>query len=191
MRAFVLVATTAALFAGSTAHAQVQSQGPEVFPGKLEASVEPIGAQAGFVNRSPTGYKLLADFAGLIAPVGFGGVWLGGGLNYSYGLSYCYFNDCGGVFGLWVFAMMTFEKLIPIPLVPFARAGVGGDVLLYSATAGAFIFRVGGGAHYYILKWLGLGLETNFSFGPGFYPNGVGTLFYGHWDFGMGARFNF
>jgi hypothetical protein len=41
------------------------------------------------------------------------------------------------------------------------------------------------------LKWLGLGLETNFTFGPGFYPNGVGTRFYGNWDFGLGARFAF
>ena len=65
--------------------------------------------------------------------------------------------------------MLTFEKLIPIPLVPFARAGVGGDVLFYGNTAGAFVLRFGGGVHYYLLKWLGLGVETNFTFGPGFY----------------------
>ena len=40
-------------------------------------------------------------------------------------------------------------------------------------------------------QWLGLGIETNFTVGPGFYPNGVGTLFYGNWDFGIGARFAF
>jgi hypothetical protein len=75
--------------------------------------------------------------------------------------------------------------------VPFARAGLAGDVLLYNATVGAFAFRVGGGIHYYLLKWLGLGLETNFTFGPGFYGNPLGTLLYGTWDFGLGARFAF
>ena len=37
------------------------------------------------------------------------------------------------------------------------------------------MLRFGGGVHYYLLKWLGLGVETNFTFGPGFYGNGVGT----------------
>jgi hypothetical protein len=126
----------------------------------------------------------------MIAPLGFGGLWLGGGMNYAAGFYTCYVNDCGGDLQLWAFVMLTFEKLIPIPLVPFARAGIGGDVLFYASNAGAFIFRFGGGVHYYLLKWLGLGVETNFTFGPGFYPNGV-TQFYGSWDFGLGARFAF
>jgi hypothetical protein len=191
MRMLVLIAASATLLASAPGRAQVQKRGPEVFPGKLEASVEPVGFQAGFAERSPTGYKLHADFAGVIAPVRFGSVWLGAGLNFTYGTNACYVTACGQDFGLWLFTMLTFEKLIPIPLVPFARAGIGGDVLFYDDIAGAAVVRVGGGAHYYLLKWLGLGLETNFSFGPGIYPRGAGTLLYGHWDFGMGVRFNF
>jgi hypothetical protein len=191
MRTLLLVAASLTLLAGGPARAEVQTRGPEVFPGKLEASVDPIGFQAGFTERSPTGYKPRVDFAGRIAMTGFGGVWIGAGLDFTYGTNACYVAACGYDFGLWVFAMLTFEKLIPIPLVPFARAGVGGDVLFYDDIAGALSVRLGGGAHYYLLKWLGLGLETNFTVGPGFYPRGVGSLFYGHWDFGMGARFNF
>jgi hypothetical protein len=94
---------------------------------------------------------------------------------------------------MWAFVMLTLEKLIPIPLVPFVRVGLGGDVLFYNPTLGAFIFRFGGGLHYYLLKWLGVGFETNFTFGPGFYNDFThnGTGFYGTWDFGLGARFAF
>jgi hypothetical protein len=171
--------------------ANVQTSGPEVFPGRFQASVAPIAGQVGFTNRSPTGYKLIGDFAGNIAGTGFGSVWLGAQLSYTFGLSNCYVVDCGGDFALWAYAMLTFEKLIPIPLVPFARAGVGGDVLLYQSIAGAIAFHVGGGVHYYLLKWLGLGVETSITVGPGIYPQGAGTLFYGHWDVGAGARFHF
>ena len=181
----------AALLTAAPAQAEIQTHGPELFPGKLQVGFHPLGFQTGFGNRSPSGYKLTADLSGLIAPVSFGGVWLGGGINYAAGFYSCYVNDCGGDLQLWAFVMLTFEKLLPIPLVPFARAGVGGDVLFYGGTAGAFVLRFGGGVHYYLLKWLGLGIETNFTMGPGFYPNGVGTHFYGNWDFGLGARFAF
>jgi hypothetical protein len=175
------------------ARAQVQTTGSEAF-NKIQIGVHPLGFQVGFGDRSPTGYKLTGDLAGLIAPLGSAGsVWIGGGLNYTYGFTYCIngTNDCGHDLQLWAFVMMTFEKAIKIPLVPFARAGVGGDVLIYNAVAGAFAFRVGGGVHYYLLKWLGLGVETNFTVGPGFYPNGLGTHLYGSWDLGLGARFAF
>jgi hypothetical protein len=192
MRNLAVLTIVAALFATAPAHAtEVQSKGPEVFPGKLQVGFHPIGFQAGFANRSPGGYKLTADIAGLIASPGKLSLWLGGGINYAAGFYSCYLTDCGGDFQMWAFLMMTFEKMINIPLVPFARAGVGGDVLFYNAVAGAFVLRFGGGVHYYLFKWLGLGIETNFTFGPGFYPNGAGTLFYGTWDFGLGARFAF
>jgi hypothetical protein len=181
----------AALLAATPAHAEIQKSGPQLFPGKLQVGVTVIGFQAGFVNQTPSGYKLTADIAGLIASPGKLSLWLGGGLNYAFGFYSCYVTDCGGDLQLWAFVMLTFEKLLKIPLVPFARAGVGGDVLFYGNVAGAFVLRVGGGAHYYLLKWLGLGLETNFTFGPGFYGGGAGTLFYGNWDFGLGARFAF
>ncbi|HEX9102162.1 MAG TPA: hypothetical protein VF997_08170 [Polyangia bacterium] len=184
-----------ALLAAAPAHAQIQTKGPEVFTGKLQIGFHPIGFQTGFNGQSPSGYKLTADIAGLIASPGKLSLWLGGGVGYAAGFYSCYVvngvSNCGGDLQLWAFVMLTFEKLLPIPLVPFARAGVGGDVLFYGNTAGAFVLRVGGGVHYYLLKWLGLGLETNFTFGPGFYGGGAGTLFYGNWDFGLGARFAF
>jgi hypothetical protein len=188
------------LLLSSPARADVQTKGPEIFPGKLQVGVTVIGVQAGFANFDTSGYKLTSDFSGLIAPVKFGGIWLGGGINYTYGLfGYCgapgtFNGNCGSDLTLWAFVMLTLEKIIPIPLVPFVRAGLGGDVLFYGATAGAFVLRFGGGVHYYLLKWLGVGIETNFSLGPGFYGNvnaGTGTGFYGTWDFGIGARFAF
>ena len=191
IRSIAVLTFVAALFAAAPAHAQIQTKGPELFPGKLQIGVTIIGFQTGFVSQTPSGYKLTGDIAGLIAQPGKLSLWLGGGLNYAIGFYGCYVNDCGGDLQLWAFVMLTFEKLIPIPLVPFARAGVGGDVLFYGNTAGAFVLRFGGGVHYYLLKWLGLGVETNFTFGPGFYGNGAGTLFYGNWDFGIGARFAF
>lgn len=191
IRTIAVLSMAMALLAASPARAQIQTHGPEVFTGKLQVGFHPLGWQEGFVNRSPSGYKLDADIAGLIAQPGQLSLWLGGGINYAAGFYYCYVNDCGGDLQLWAFVMLTFEKMIPIPLVPFARAGVGGDVLFYNAVAGAFVLRFGAGVHYYLLKWLGLGIETNFTVGPGFYPNGAGTLFYGTWDFGLGARFAF
>jgi hypothetical protein len=193
MRALAITLAAVALLASTPASAQVQSKGPELFPGKLQVGVTIIGFQAGFENLSPSGYKLTSDISGLVAPVSIGGIWVGGGINYAAGFWNCSNNNfgCGGDLQLWAFAMLTFEKLIPIPLVPFVRAGLGGDVLFYNNDAGAFIFRFGGGVHYYLLKWLGLGVETNFTLGPGFYGNNGGTAFYGSWDFGIGARFAF
>jgi hypothetical protein len=185
----------AALLSATPARAQVQTKGPEIFPGKLQVGVNIIGFQTGFTGQSPSGYKLTSDISGLIAQPGKLSLWLGGGLNYAFGIYGCYVvnavSNCGGDLQLWAFVMLTFEKLIPIPLVPFARAGVGTDVLFYGNTAGAVVLRFGGGVHYYLLKWLGLGIETNFTFGPGFYGGNLGTHFYGNCDFGLGARFAF
>jgi len=195
IRSIAVLSLAATLLAAVPARAEIQTHGPQVFTGKLQIGFSPIGFQAGFVNQAPGGYKLMADVAGLIAQPGKLSLWLGGGMNYAAGFYSCYVvngvSNCGGDLQLWAFVMLTFEKLMPIPLVPFARAGVGGDVLFYGNTAGAFVLRFGGGVHYYLLKWLGLGLETNFTFGPGFYGGNAGTLFYGTWDFGLGARFAF
>ena len=195
IRSIAVLTMAAALFSAAPAHAEIQKSGPELFPGKLQLGVTVIGFQAGFANQTPSGYKLTADIAGLIASPGKLSLWLGGGMNYAVGFYGCYVvngvSNCGGDLQLWAFVMLSFEKFLKIPLVPFARAGVGGDVIFYGNTAGAFVLRLGGGVHYYLLKWLGLGIETNFTFGPGFYGGNAGTLFYGNWDFGLGARFAF
>src|SRR4051794_8792928 len=100
----------ASLFAVSPAQAQVQTKGPQVFPGKLQVGFHPIGFQAGFNDRSPGGYKLTADIAGLIASPGKLGLWLGGGLNFAAGFYGCYANtnDCGYDVQIWAFIMLTF-----------------------------------------------------------------------------------
>jgi hypothetical protein len=121
-RSIALAALVAMLGATTSARAQsspppsssssggIQTKGSEVF-NKIQIGFHPFGVQAGFNNNSPGGYKLMADVAGLIAPVGFGGVWLGGGLNYTYGLYGCFNNtgNCGGDLQLWAFVMLTFE----------------------------------------------------------------------------------
>jgi hypothetical protein len=201
MRFSTLVLTVTVLVS-SAAHAGVQQPRGSEEMGRFTAGFDPIGVQSGFNGSSPSGYKIMGDFAGRLARPGFGGVYLGGGLNFAEGVYGCgvyvvngfaYANDCGTDVQLWMFVMLTFERLIPIKLVPFFRAGAGGEILGYNqyGNGGAFILRFGGGVHYYLLRWLGLGVQTNFTFGPGFYPQPYGSVFYGSWDFGIGARFTF
>jgi hypothetical protein len=183
---------------------QFHATSSQEWPGRFQVGLHPLGVQARFDGNSVSGYKFTGDVAGLLKSYDKFSLWLGGGFNYTYGsLSYTFSNHD---MQLWAFAMMTLEKLIHFPLVPFVRAGIGGDILLYdvtggSLTGGAFIIRVGGGAHYYVTKNIGLGVETNFTFGPGVYPaavfggcgfgNNSCTSFYGTWDFLIGARFAF
>ena len=62
------------VLAAAPARAQIQTHGSEIFPGKYQASIVPVGGQVGFTSRSPTGYKLSADFAGSVASPGFGSI---------------------------------------------------------------------------------------------------------------------
>lgn len=197
----LLAALIAALafFGSSRASAEIQKSGPEVWPGKIQVGFHPIGGQVAWNLNSVGGYKITADVAGLLAQPGQLSLWLGGGFNYTAGLYYCYTgvgvglgSSCGHDVQLWVFVMLTLEKLITkVPLVPFVRAGLAGDILLYRTLGGAFAVRFGGGAHYYLTKNIGLGFETNFTLGPGFGGPWNGTVFYGTWDFNLGARFAF
>ena len=197
MRA-LLVVLASALFA-STAMAEIQKEGSEVWPGKVQIGVHPLGGQIGFNGNSVSGYKLAFDVAGLVAPLDKLSIWVGGGVNYTAGLYYCYSGAgvgigayCGHDIQFWAFVMLTFEKLVTkIPLVPFARAGIAGDILYFGQAAGGVGPRIGAGAHYYLTKNIGLGFETNFTFGAAFHGPWNGTLLYGAWDIGLGARFAF
>ena len=180
---------------------------PFHYPGRFQVGLHPLGAQIAFGGLSPGGYKLAADLAGHLTDVGKLGLWLGGGFDYTFG-TYT-FSFASHDVQLWAFVMLTFEKLLKLPLVPFARAGLAGDILLYSPasrseTGGGFGVRFGAGAHFYVLPQLGLGVETNFTIGGASYPvlpgcvhlSPTGTLggcagFYGNWDFMFGARFAF
>ncbi len=198
---------TLALAAGSAHAAEIQKSGSEVFPGKFAVSVNPFGVQAAFDGFSTGGYKFAADFAANLKNMEKFGVWIGGGFAYGHP-SYSCFSftgaGCAHDIQLQVFVRITLEKLMKIPLVPYVQAGLGGDVLVYAGSnlGGAFDLRLGGGIHYYILKQLGLGVETNFTFGPGIYPragtglacgatNGTCISFFGNWDFLLGGRFHF
>jgi hypothetical protein len=52
--------------ASPSALAEIQKTGPEVWPGKFKVSVYPLAGQFGFTGNEASGYKFIADFAGLI-----------------------------------------------------------------------------------------------------------------------------
>jgi hypothetical protein len=188
------------LLAAPAARAEIQKSGSQIF-NRFQLGIHPGGAQVRFDDRSVGGYKFALDFAGKVKDTDKLTLWIGGGFNYTFGTYTT--PPQNHDLQVWAFAMLTLEKLLKIPLVPFVRFGIGGDILLYETlvgnlAGGAFIFRLGGGIHYYIIRQLGLGFETNFTVGPGFYPagvvpGGVGTVtsFYGNWDFMFGARVAF
>lgn len=208
-RILAVFATFTALALAAPAHADIQKSGSEVFPGKLAVGVFPLGVQAGF-NSSTSGYKLSFDFAGLIKSTDKLSIWLGGAFSYAYPTFNCGAavvvngtvvtgnGDCAHDIGLEAFVRITLEKLVKIPLVPYVEAGIGGDFMPYFDGRGlggaVAIPRFGGGAEYYLTKNIGLGLRTDFAFGPGIYRRGDGSSFvgfWGNWDFLMGARFAF
>jgi hypothetical protein len=195
------------LSATGSAHAaaELEKAGAEQFPGKLALGIHALGFQAPFDDRAPGGYELHVDLAGRAKKLGkAGSLWVGGGLSYAHPSYTCATpNGCAHDVAVELFVRVTLERLLNIPLVPFLEAGLGGDVLGYSSysnVGGGVPIRVGAGFHYYVLKQLGLGLETNFAFGPGFYPAatqfcGAGRAtcvgLFGHWDVLAGARIHF
>ena len=201
----LLAAAWCAVAAPSIAEAvEIQTLGPIKWPGRFQVGFHPLGGQVALASPSIGFYKTALDLSYLIKEYPGGlGVWVGAGFNYAVSSTYG-FGPAGqglppGVFGvqsyafhdvqLHAFAMLTFNMLA-YSLVPFVRFGGAGDVLLLAGnTGGAGGFRFGGGIHYWLLKYLGLGVEMNFLLG------GQGTSaaagFFGTWDFGLGARFAF
>jgi hypothetical protein len=204
-RALMVLALTAATSIGGAAHAEIQKWGPQVWPGRYQVGFHPFGAQVRFDGLSTGGYHMDIDFSLRFVSFEKFAMWVGGGFNWAHPSYSCRpFNStgCAHDFQLWAFLMITFEKLIRFPLVPFVQAGIGGDILPYTLTDGttetgaALAIRLGGGVHYWLIKNLGLGLESHFTAGPGFYPtrmivgSGTGTTVasYGNWDIVFGAR---
>jgi hypothetical protein len=192
------------LFACSTARAApIQTSGSEEF-GRVWIGVHPIGGQV-FFDREDSIFKFSFDVLGRIANAGGLTFWLGGELNVGGVANYALIEP-GIVF------QISFEKLIKIPLVPHARFGFSGGVdnyygsgtcytpgvglfpcNNYSFTAGDFWVKLGGGLHYFIIKQVGLGIDTNFGLGVQIYDqNGARqTPFRGYFDFLVGAVFTF
>jgi hypothetical protein len=204
LRRVVIGALMVALWA-LPAQAAVQTSGAEQL-GKVWIGVHPLGFATFFDSHGTedTIYKFDFDILGHIADAGKLGLWLGGELNVG-GASDYVLVEPGIVF------QMTFEKLIPIPLVPHVRFGLAGGIDNYLnqgvcynrdgipfqcpggiSTAGDFWFKFGGGVHYFIIRQVGLGLDTNFGLGAYIYKdNGTQTHFRGYVDFVAGAVFTF
>jgi hypothetical protein len=159
--------------------------------------VHPLGVQAWFNDdvafrgigaaRVVGVYKLMVDFAGIVGRPGPLTVWLGGGFNVA---------TAGSVGSTlvepWMFVILSFERLIKIPLVPFVRFGLSGGAIPQNPVVGTIGPKFGFGMHYWLTKNVGLGFETNFFFGAYLFDNnGLQAGFAGFWDFGAGARFAF
>jgi hypothetical protein len=169
---------------------------PYVWPGKYQLGFQPIGGQIRFDNASVGGYKLALDFAGIVRRLPRLTVWFGGGLGYTYGT----YTNAAPTHDLQLslFAMVTLEKLIKFPLVPFFRAGLAGDYLVYPrGGGGALGIKLGGGAYYFVHKRVGVGLEVDFTVAGGAYPASSGFFcgggsvcggFYGNFNIGVGTR---
>jgi hypothetical protein len=184
------------------AQAQVQTQGSEQL-GRVWIGVHPLGGSAFFDNESSI-YKLGFNVLGKIANAGKLTFWLGGELNVG-GVSNYVLIEPGIVF------QITFEKLIKIPLVPHVRFGLSGGIDDYygsgvctapgvppfpcndfNQVAGDFWAKFGGGVHYFIIRQIGLGIETNFGLGGQFFDqnNVRHSAFRGYFDFLAGAVFS-
>lgn len=198
LRRLVQTAVVAlALFSAVRGYAQVQTKGQQVYPGKFTVGLHPLGFQVqNDVGSGASGlFKLSLDFGGLVRNTDKLGIWVVGQLGYSpysvgtgfFGPAY-YYHDVQ----LSVLAILTFEKLVNIPLVPEVIVGWAFDFLLYPGGTGvAFGPRFGGGFHYYLTKNVGLGVESAFTIGPAIRPSPIANGVYFSWDMLFGARFNF
>lgn len=204
MKRIGLVVVALVLAFSANAHAQIQKDGPQVWPGKIMIGARPLGVAVNFSGSAWGGlngnavavgdlvmYKFGIDVAGIVANLDKVTIWLGGEFNLG-GRAYVAALEPG------FFVQITLEKLLKIPLVPMVRGGVSGPIYVpYGYTGatvfGAFEVKVGAGMYYFLTKNIGLGMDTNFAFGPGFVKvgNNVGTGFAGYWDFMAGARFTF
>jgi hypothetical protein len=204
MKRFAAVAALLLALVNRADAVEIQKSGAEQFPGKFMVGVNPVGLQLHFTdfgayttaNTIVVGdrviYKMNLQFAGLLKSFDKVSLWLGGEFNLGGRASLAMLEP-------GIFVQLTLEKLVTkIPLVPIIRAGFSGPIYVPYGfpgvpTSGAFEFKVGGGAYYFLTKNIGLGADTNFAFGPGFVKvnNVVGSAFAGYWDFSLGARFAF
>ena len=191
----------------SLAHAEIQKNGPEEWPGKVMIGVRPLGAQLQFnqawtLNTNPLYrygvtdyfmYKAAIDIAGIIASPSKVTIWLGGEINFG-GRGNLALAEPG------LFVQLTLEKLLKIPLVPMVRLGFAGDAYVPygfpgATAAGAILFKFGAGVFYFLTKHVGLGLDTDFAVGAGmtkvFNSGSLSYGFTGYWDLVLGARFAF
>ena len=199
LRLTALIVTLVGTMLVGTARADIQKDGPQVWPGKINIGVDPLGVGVNFESAynglgSVAGYaayKLGLNVAGLIAQPGNLSIWLGGEFNIG-GRGNLAILEPG------IFVRLTFEKFLHIPLVPEVQAGLSAPIYVPygfdgSYVIGSFGAKFGGGVYYYLTKNIGLGAETHLFLGGAFYSAaGVSASgFSGYWDFLSGARFAF
>jgi hypothetical protein len=185
-----ILAIALSLLTSSIAAAQpsTSTSNSQRWPGKLALGLRPLGVQLALAENTFAIYKSNLDFAGRVLETPALSLWIGGELGVG-GRENLALIEPG------VFVRLTFEKAVPIPLVPFFQAGVSGLVwVIYgnnvSGTAGALEFKFAGGFDYYFVPKVAFGMQTTFAFGPGFSSSNNGTRvgFAGYWDLLAGIR---
>jgi hypothetical protein len=184
---------------------EIQRSGPEEFPSKHELSAH-LGGQAGFGGKlgTPSGFKLNGEYAYRFHEI----LWFDLQLSQLFGFgaecqfpalpAYCY----RGGWAVELAGGVKIKLKTRIPLVVEIPILVGLDGI-YNRACGdngvaVPVVRAGGGVKYFLTQRIGVGLQTNFAFGPAFLGSGTNTSpcqtnsyvdFYGAWDFLIGAEF--
>jgi hypothetical protein len=207
MRALVVLGLGLGLaLAGSTtAHADgIQKDGPEEFPGKHELSAS-LGYQFGFGGKvgSPDGARLTAEYAYRFHPI----VWFDVQLGQVFGAGprtdacpgnaqqLCYRG--GWASELAVGVKVKIPTRIPVVVEIPILLGIVGlyDRACADDAVGIPVGRTGVGVKYFIQKWVGVGANIDFDFGPAFHQatackaGGRYTDLYGAFGFNIGAEF--
>lgn len=184
------LALALACAAARPARADIQVRGPEVWPGKSEVSAH-LGFQAGLSGYSvgggpPAGFRFTGAYNFRFYDAGLFTLWLDVGFGLTVGGS-CNTSAAGfgrvyacGAFStgseIQPLAGVKLKFRTPIPLVPYARLDAFFSYIFnrYCDDNGFAVgARAAGGAQYFLTRNLGVGLESGFTLGPSFYPNGA------------------
>jgi hypothetical protein len=203
-----LIALGVLLVASIAAAAEIQKQGPEVFPSKHELSAH-LGYQAayGATFQNPSGMKMTAEYAYRFHELAWFDLQVSNVFGFGSSPYHCNGNVDPNAFcyvGGWAFALAGGVKLkwtTSIPLVVEAPILLGVDVL-YNRDCGdngaaGPVVRTGGSAKYFLTRNIGVGAGINFGFGPAFHSSSRGsqcnrdsyTDFYGTFEFAFMAEF--
>jgi hypothetical protein len=166
---------------------------PEVAPSRFALGVNPLGPAVLFGNN---GFKLPLYWMG----VNFGvrvlsrpkmSLWLGAELNLG-GEPVPEDGAQALVIEPGLFAKLSFDRVLRIPLVPYFKVGVAGGTYDQHGSPYAFaawggvVAKVGGGFQYFVTRHVGIGAETNLGLGAVIPPPGFGGTtsagFIGTWD---------
>ena len=192
------------MIATSVAHADIQREGPELWPSKHELSAH-LGYQIGFGQQlgDTSGLKLTGEYAYRFHPF----VWFDLQLNQVFGFGardglcekditkICYRGGWSTQFAAGV--KLKFVTKIPLVVeVPILLGITGIYARECEDNAAAIpVARFGGGLKYFLKPRIGIGASVNFDMGPAFHDSslcktgGRFTDFYGSFDFQVGAEF--